>query len=122
MVTPDITEGRTLLELLDAAQLGVDAAYWLLLPNGEWRLFLHAPFVDSLGTKAAYRKLLDALRNSSLESALSPRTISLVTTSDPTLRLLRSAVTTEGKGIHTIRFTGNVINGVYVEDAILYRL
>jgi hypothetical protein len=47
--------------------------------------------------------------------------ISAVSARHPLTQLLAKAVST-GKGPAGLRFAGNTINGVYVADALIYRL
>lgn len=116
-----VQAGEQLVRTLDARDVPVPAAFWIL--RGEdvgWRLVIASPAVDTLGQLQFYRQLAEpvsALRSHDLSMsyvvAMSPQ--------DPLVRLLRSAVNT-GPAISAIRFTGNVINGVLVPDAYIYRL
>ncbi|NIV68021.1 hypothetical protein GWN43_04130 [Candidatus Bathyarchaeota archaeon] len=49
------------------------------------------------------------------------RQISVISTEHDLVKLLRAAIHT-GPGISGIRFTGNVINGVFIDDAYIYRM
>jgi hypothetical protein len=52
---------------------------------------------------------------------LSLQNISLVSPNDDLVKLLKAAIKT-GPGVSNIRFTGNVINNVFIEDAYIYRV
>ncbi len=47
--------------------------------------------------------------------------VSVIDSNDPLIALLRLAVVT-GEGISNIRLKQNVINGVLIEEAYIYRL
>lgn len=121
LVDNDCRAGEALLRALDQAGVKVKAAFWLYLPeSNEWRLYLALPDVAQKGPKKAYERVqmhLEQLRS----EGLSLRNISLVTPDDELVKLLRSTIKT-GPSIAGIRFTGNVINNVLIEDAYIYRV
>ena len=55
------------------------------------------------------------------QSIISLKDISVVDSSDQLISLLKVAVKTD-KGISSIRFSRNMINGTLVEDTYIYRL
>jgi hypothetical protein len=123
-LTPEMTDaGRRLLEQLDTTAWRPPASLWLFVPEaGQWRLLLADPQLEATGPKTAYRQVLDALRRVAVpESTLSLRDIAVVDPNDPLLHILRAAIRT-GPGITAIRFSKNVINGQYIDDAFIYRL
>lgn len=124
LVEPDIAGGARLVEALDRAGLQVKAAFWFLIPElSVWRLFLASPIVVEQGRRAAYERVqevLGELRSAGVE-APSLDNISAVSPDDEIVRLLSTAVRT-GPGISEIRFTSNTINGVFIEDAVIYRV
>lgn len=126
VVAPELTAGmiqagEALLRGLDAADVPVPAAFWLRRSEDVgWRLVIASPAVDTLGQKAVYRQLADRVTELRRPD-LSMSYVVAVSPADPTVALLRSAVRTE-PGISAIRFTGNVINGVFIPDAHIYRL
>ena len=115
--------GRRLLQDLDTSGWRPGASLWLFVPEaGQWRLILADADLGATGPKNAYSQVLDALKRvAPPEHALSLRDIAVVEPGHPLLRVLRSAVRT-GPGISGIRFSKNVINGHYIEDAFIYRL
>jgi hypothetical protein len=121
LVENDFKVGEALLRALDQAKVEVKAAFWLYLAeSNEWRLYLALPDVAQKGPKKAYDVVqmhLEQLR----PEGLSLRNISLVAPDDRLVKLLHSAIQT-GPGIVGIRFTGNVINNVLIEDAYIYRV
>jgi len=56
------------------------------------------------------------------DSALTLRHISAVPSDDPVVKLLRAAVKTGANDVAGVRFSRNLINGHFVEDAYIYRL
>ena len=109
------------MEELDARNFGVDAAVWLFRPDEhDWRLLISTAVVDKYGPSEGYRRLQRVLQETP-GARLSLGKVTLVSPNDPIITLLRSAVAT-GPGTHGIRFSRNSINGVFVEDAYIYRL
>jgi hypothetical protein len=121
LVEADLNAGKKLLALLDKARLNVKAAFWLYVPEAdEWRLFFALPVVARKGPKEAYEKVQAYLEQLGTRE-LSLKNVSLVSPKDNMVRLLESAMKT-GPGISGIRFTGNVIDNVLIEDAYIYRV
>lgn len=122
-LTPQMIEaGAELTRRLDKAYKVV-ASLWLFLPDANsWRLVLAISEHDSLGPKKLYTKIhsiLSAAMEPSIELELND--VSVVPPNHPLIGLLRVAIGT-GPGISGIRFSGNTINGQYVEDAYIYRI
>ena len=113
--------GRAVVEGLDAANVPVSAAFWLLATGeSSWRLVLASPLVAARGPRAFYRKVDKVLRR------LAPPTVRLdaIDAAPPShkmVSLLRGAVHT-GPGLGGIRFMGNAIKGVLIPDAYIYRM
>jgi len=55
-----------------------------------------------------------------VNKSISIDNIKIVKNNDPMMRLLKGIVRT-GKGLNTIRMTSNMMNGIYVQDALIYR-
>jgi len=122
LVDADMKAGEALLNRLDETKFDVKAALWLYMPDPEeWRLILASPTVDAEGPKKAYEKVQSQLQGLDQGYELSLQNISLVSPSDNLIKVLKSAIKT-GKKISHIRFTRNVINNVFIEDAYIYRL
>ena len=119
LVDPYIEDGRKLVERLDGEGLSPEAALWFYLSEShEWRLILALKQVDELGPRETYKRIQRVL---DAEPSLSLRNVSVVSPDDDTIQLLRRAIRTSG-GISSIRFTGNAIDGIFIEDALIYRL
>ena len=122
LVESDYEAGKALVLALDQARVNVKAAFWLYLPeSNEWRLYLALPDVVQQGPRKAY-ETVQACMEQVRPEGLSLRNISLVGPDDDLVKLLRSAIKKSGPGIVGIRFTGNVINNVLIEDAYIYRI
>lgn len=123
-ISPEmIRAGEALVGQLDKANWRVSAALWFLdADSRRWKLLLASPRVEAGGPKKAYFEVLDALAE--LPKDVPRIALKDVTVLDPKtslLQLLKSAVKT-GTGISGIRFSGNTINGHFIEDAYIYRL
>lgn len=124
LVERDIDAGAQLVEALDKANVPVFAALWLYSEDANgWRFVIATPLVDEKGPQKVYlqlHKLLDELKVEPADFPISLRNASVVSPNDDLIRLL--CVLNTRKGISRIRFTQNVINGVFIEDALIYRV
>ena len=118
-----IESGKSLVQKLDASGAKVDAAFWFFFPDvGTWKLMLSLPDLAREGPKRAYRRIQSSLGQLPESSrAFSLDDVAITKADAPILKLLKVALRT-GPGISGIRFTNNVINGVVVNDAYIYRL
>jgi hypothetical protein len=120
-----INSGRTLVKQLDERDLSPDAAFWLYRPDrGDWTLVLAEAKFETQGPRWAYSRIRDVLAADPQESPeLTLESISLASPRSPLVSLLQVAISTgPGSNISGVRFTSNVINGVLIEDAYIYRL
>ncbi|MHB0875543.1 MAG: hypothetical protein ACYC5O_05800 [Anaerolineae bacterium] len=128
MVMSDLSDemiraGNWLTAKLVEKGMSVAGSYWLYLPEANsWRLIISSREVSEQGPRAAYGRIQEVLSDKPTEIPdLALEDISVVTDNDPTYRLLRRVVKT-GSGIAGIRFSRNVVDGHYIEDAWIYRL
>lgn len=122
LVDRDIEEGKKLVQKLDEVNFELNGALWFYIAEDErWRLLLFSPLIDSKGLSHCYSIIQEILRKVPNDYSISLEDVSLLSPKDQLFRLLRMAIRT-GAGISTIRFTGNSINGVIIEDALIYRL
>jgi len=120
LVKDDVAEGAKLISALDASGFEVSSALWLYSSEHEdWRLIIATPLVDKEGPRATYRMVQRVLRKTGLNLDL--RRIGVVSPSDSLIQVLRRAIKTDS-GISNIRFSRNVVDGIYIEDAVLYRV
>ena len=122
LVDRKIERGKRLIKKLDDSGFPVTAAFWYYFPQAEqWRLVIASPMVESQGRQAAYTEIHKIQRRGLRLPLLSVSEITAVSHRDPIVKLLGTAVRT-GPGIAGIAFSRNVINGIYIEDAYIYRL
>jgi hypothetical protein len=117
-----IEAGAELTRKLDESGLAVTVALWLFDPElNEWRLVFASPDVGTKGPRDVYERIRQAIDQ--LGEKASPVPLSVVELLDANadlVRLLRVAVRT-GSGVKPIRFSKNVINGHFIDDALIYR-
>lgn len=117
LVEGSIDAGARLLAELDDSGFPVSAALWFYLADVDrWSLFIASPRVDVLGQRAAYFELRERL---SEDAAVPLRDIALVGDHERLIELFRSAISVDDSAV---RFTDNVINGVLIQDAVIYRV
>lgn len=118
-----ISAGAELARRLDDARFIVSAALWFYIPEaGAWRFIIGSPEVRTQGPKKAYKVIQSVISKMSDEQSIIPlKDVTVVDSNDSLISLLRGAIRT-GDGISNIRFSHNVINGVLIEDAYIYRI
>jgi len=124
ILTDAMTEaGAELTRLLDQAGLEVRASLWLYMPDGNvWRLVIASPEVETLGPKKVYEKIQSVLsQRPEKRPRLGLKDISVVEPAHPLVSLLAKAIST-GDDVSGIRFSRNVIDGQFIEDAYIYRM
>ena len=123
-ISPEMVRaGEALLGQLDKAGRRVSAALWFLdADSRRWKLLLASPRVEAGGPKKAYLDILDALAELPKDAPrIALKDVTVLDPKNALVKLLKSAVKT-GTGISGIRFSGNTINGHFIEDAYIYRL
>lgn len=121
LVSSDIDMGRDLIEILDKAGFPVTAAAWIYSPDiEEWRLRIRTPRAekDLLGALREIASVTDA--QGDLRVRLDLSRVKLVPPKDKLLAAMGSMVNVTG--ISNVRFSRNVINGILIDDALIYRL
>jgi hypothetical protein len=118
-----IESGANLVSKLDQRGVQPDAAFWFFFPDiQQWRLVLAEVKLGDEGPRGIYRKIQNVLSQFKEEfNNLSLDSVTLAKPDAPIVALLRGAIRT-GPAMSGIRFTNNVIDGVVVEDAYIYRL
>jgi hypothetical protein len=121
--TEMISAGAELTRQLDEAHMIIDASLWLYTTDSNaWRFIIASPEVRAHGPKWAYKKIQTIILRMPPEQPVIPlRDITVVDNQDPLIALLRVGVKT-GAGISNVRFSQNVINGMLIEDAYIYRI
>jgi hypothetical protein len=122
LVDRDIEEGKRVVKKLDESNFQLSSALWFYLTEFErWRLFLASPLADTKGLQYCYSVIQQIISEMPKDFGISLENISILSPKDQLIQLLRIAIHTGG-GISNIRFTGNSINGILIEDALIYRL
>ena len=118
-----IEAGADLVRRLDASPIEIHACLWHFLPEPNvWRLLIASPEVAEYGPRKVYRKIQDVLSEiPEEEPSIGLTDISAVAHDNSLVSLLSKAVRTNN-GVSGIRFSRNVIDGQYIEDAYIYRI
>jgi hypothetical protein len=121
LVSTDVEMGSELLKVLDEAAFPVTAAAWIYFPDvDEWRLVIRTPKAEK-DLQGALRELAAAMdAKGDLRTRLDLSRVKLVPPKDKILAAMSSIVRVDG--ISNIRFSRNVINGLVIDDALIYRL
>ena len=116
-----IADGRSFLQALDQAGIVSSAALWLWRPNENlWRYVLSSPLVQGKGNDMPV-KIAAVLATMPAGFAVDRNNLLLFPPDDPSIQTLHKAIQT-GPGITAMRMSGNVVNGVRIDDAYVYRL
>lgn len=114
LVESDIQAGSEFVSLLDAAGVPVNGAFWLYQHDAErWRLIIVTEEARR-GSKDLYLKAINA------GAALDLSNVEFQPPESAVFRALGGLVRIDGLG--RVRMRQNTFNGVYVEDALVYRL
>jgi hypothetical protein len=127
LVTESLTDsmmktGAKLIERLDAKNSEIKSAFWLYYSEEKtWKLIIASLLVDSEGPREYYKRVVDANGLASeAEEVISLNDVGVINTSNQIVQLLKFMIST-GEGISGMRFSRNTINGVFIEDAYIYR-
>ena len=116
-----IQHGRQLIEGIDSLNLSLKAALWLYDSSiDKWRLILSFPMLHQRGTRYFY-KTVQSLLLKFPERIISLQDISIIDYNETFITLLKGAIKI-GPGPATARFTNSFINGIRVDDALVYRM
>jgi len=118
-----IVAGAALLKKLDESHCLVKAAFWMFLPEGKnWKFIVASPLVKEEGPRKYYKRIVDANKIAETdEQVISLNDITVLDNNDQLIQLLKFATST-GDSISNIRFSKNTINGVFIDDAHIYRM
>ena len=121
LVKSDMNAGQELLRILDESGFPVTAAAWIYFPHAEeWRLVMRTPKAAA----SLQQALLELARAMDAKGDLRQRIdLARVRLVPPNDRMLEALGTTiRADGLKPVRFNRNVINGIYIDDALIYRL
>jgi hypothetical protein len=118
-----VEAGAELASKLDEMGVATTAALWLFEPElNEWRLVFASSEVATRGPREIYEKIRLAIGQLKEKATAVPLSaVVLMDANADLIRLLRVALKTDG-GINRIRFSKNVINGHFIDDALIYRI
>lgn len=118
-----IDAGAELTKKLDESGLPVTAALWLFVSDlNEWRLLFASPEVGSKGPRDVYERIQQAIGQlGDTASSVPLSVVGLLDADADLVRLLKIAIRTTGPGLSRIRFSKNVIDGHFIDDALIYR-
>ena len=123
-LTPQaIQEGAELLQALDEAGLTPDAAFWFYFSDiNAWKLVLAEMRVGPDGPREVYRQVQRALSNRADKiKSFSLADVVVAKPDAPVVSVLKRALRVE-RNAGGVRFSQNMIDGVLIEDAYIYRL
>jgi len=104
---------------LDDAGFPVRAAFWLYDSDVDvWKLWIATPQAGE-DLQKAFLKVGGIISAITDRAVLDLTRIKLVIPDDPMVRAIRSVI--KVKGLSDVRLKSNVINGIYIEDALVYR-
>jgi hypothetical protein len=119
---PDMIDvGRELVGLIESSPLHLYAALWFQESlEQNWRLIFAFPEVRIDGPKFVYKKIR-SITNKPLRSGLHVRNedISVVDDRDRFISIFKGIIKVDEGGV---RFSKNFINGLYIEDAYIYKM
>jgi hypothetical protein len=121
LVDADIAMGKELLDILDRVAFPVTGAAWIYYADvDQWRLIIRTPKAekDLIGALTQVAGAMDA--EGDLRTRLDFSRVKLVPPKDKILAAMGRVVRADG--ISTVRFNRNVIDGVLIDDALIYRL
>ncbi len=122
LVTSNIEAGQKIVEKLDEGDFKPTAAFWFYVSDlKEWQLMLASNFVDQKGPLASYKYVQEKLMEIFPDISVSIINIVLLSPQNELIKLFQTVIRTENK-VGGIRFARNIINGVFIEDAYIYRM
>ena len=115
--------GAALASKLDEMGVATTAALWSFEPElNEWRLVFASSEVATRGPREIYEKIRLAIGQLDGKATAVPlSSVVLMDSNADLIRLLRVALKTGGE-TGPIRFSRNVINGHFIDDALIYRI
>lgn len=117
---PNFEAGKKLLELIDE-EFNPLSFLWIYFRDvSNWKLIITSKKFDNKPIAESYKSLIDKFGNTQEFKNIGISNISIVATDNPLIKLLRTAIGTD-MSISGIRFTSNTINGVFIDDAYIYR-
>ena len=123
-LTPSmVSDGAALLGKLQESHWMFNAALWFYFPDTNgWQLLIASPEVEEKGPRESYAVVQKQLSElNPVHSSLSLDDIGLMPSNHPLIGLLSTFVAASDS-MSSIRFTKGVINGQFIDDALIYRM
>jgi len=120
LLDADVKLGEKILASLDAADFPISVAIWVLTDEEGWQLVIGTPLYERGGPGVSYKNLVYALRKEDPESR-DFDDVRLMGNRNPFIRELRHLFgkTASVKGM---RLGGQRIGGLWLDDAVVYRI
>ena len=117
-----IENGKKVIKVLDNTVVKPTSVFWFYFADLEsWRLIISSPYYTEKNSQDCYKDFIDRT-NKTKFTRLKISDVTLVPENNDLVNLLKVAVKTEADAIDGITFTSNTINGVFIENAYIYRL
>jgi hypothetical protein len=114
----DIQNGMQLVILLEKSKFEFNVAMWFLDGTGDWHFIVASPWVDTLGPKKCYELIQSVMKDMPESQKTTLKRIAVLSQNDDLICLFKTVIRTEG--ISQIRFSKKSINGVFIDDALIY--
>jgi len=120
LVEQQIKDGYNLIEKFDQEKFSFVSAFWFYYPDqNTWKLIVATD--EANDPIKAYTKLSGIMSSINKQGfSLDISQIKLLKINDQLIQALK-VIRVGGIGISSVRFTSNLINGVYIDDALIYR-
>jgi hypothetical protein len=117
-----IEAGAQLTQKLDDQGLPIAVAMWFFMSDiNEWRLLFASPKLSATGPREVYKQIEEARKALGAQAERVPLSvIGLMDTNHQLVQLLQSLLHV-GPGVSRVRFSKNVLNGHFIDDALIYR-
>ena len=120
LVERDIEAGKLLVAELVRSNVPISAALWLYEAEDDRYQLVIASELYKTGPLETLEKIQEALLRLADEKRVELTDIKVVSPENPIVQAVRRTIKT-GPGAGGIRFSRNTINGVYIQDAWIYK-
>lgn len=123
LVENDVERSRAFVNFLESHGLPLTAALWIFQSDADrWRLVV-CPREQRENVSSFYRDFAKLINAAGSPISLLPLDmVDIVAEDSPLVRQLGSVIRVAGTETESIRLTNNVINGVFLDDAIILKL
>ena len=116
-----MSAGAIFVKEIEKSSLHLHAAMWIQQnPDDFWKFVLAFPEVRLEGPRYVYKKLRSiSNRISPEEFRIGSEIVSVVEERDRLIQMFKGIIRVEDSGV---RFSRNSLNGIYIEDAYIYKM